>query len=369
MNCNVCGTEIPAKSNYCPNCGNAIPKPTESSSNEIIHCKSCLAAFGVDTKYCPNCGLPVERNIDKRYPNMAYTGTGNVQDNTWYGSRYGEQYGKQDGWQNGKQNGFQYGTGSFYKQPFENEFVTVTYDTGAQNQIKSAGPAKKSEDGGGVIVKKRKFTPPEVVAWLMITLCFFGLTFFMTITDECPNPPGYEWDANDWSSSINRYIEYAGDCLIETLNTTWVTFASTDDEVEFYTNPYKYRERWINVLKWDYSHRLDVVLVAVGICIFSAVVFIIVSRVRKYATRKSFIILLCIWVICITVSSYFAVFVYEFATGNVAVDVRGAGVFFKYAENKEVIMTTVVGLVHIIASIIIYLTVRNNYKWPKIVKQ
>ena len=368
MNCNVCGTEIPAKSNYCPNCGNAIPKPTESSSNEIIHCKSCHAAFGVDTKYCPNCGLPVERNTDKRYPNMAYTGTGNVQDNTWYGSRYGEQYGKQDGWQKEKQNGFQYGTGSFYKQPFENKFVTVTYDTGAQNQIKSASPAKSSEGSSGVVVKKRKFTPPEHVASLIFLISFVLFQAIVGIVDECPDYSNRS-ATTDYNTSIRQYANLAGDRMVEYLyaNGSRMTWGSIDNMEEFYTDTYRYREKCVDLLIHDYGHHFNIILITLGICVVTAILFLIISRVRKYSTRKLFVFMLIIWAIGMMVVAYFTVFPIEYGQGRVTMDFSWGYARFIY-NHKEPTVTIIVGIISIIVSVGLYIYVSKKYKWPQIVR-
>ena len=51
MVCNVCNSNIPDGTKFCPECGNRLYNPK---------CINCGGELNIDTKFCPNCGRPTK---------------------------------------------------------------------------------------------------------------------------------------------------------------------------------------------------------------------------------------------------------------------------------------------------------------------
>ena len=48
MRCPNCGSDIPAQSKFCPNCGHNL--------QATINCPKCSTTLPATSKFCPNCG-------------------------------------------------------------------------------------------------------------------------------------------------------------------------------------------------------------------------------------------------------------------------------------------------------------------------
>jgi Double zinc ribbon len=65
VNCGKCGTNLPAGSQFCLKCGQAVPSPEVTpapvAAPALASCAECGAEFPASGQFCPMCGHSVDR--------------------------------------------------------------------------------------------------------------------------------------------------------------------------------------------------------------------------------------------------------------------------------------------------------------------
>jgi rRNA maturation endonuclease Nob1 len=61
--CPNCYFDVPIGAAFCPNCGKAMPQPSEQPVAEVVHdaekCTNCGTVLSAEAEFCTNCGQRV----------------------------------------------------------------------------------------------------------------------------------------------------------------------------------------------------------------------------------------------------------------------------------------------------------------------
>ena len=219
--------------------------------------------------------------------------------------------------------------------------------------------------GGGNVIKKRKLQLPEQIAVFMLFLC---IIWFAVIPKDVEAYRSRNQDGEiSFKEAVTNLAETAMDALDQNAyNITWGTLENLN---EYYEDYYGYRKREIGRLVSEYGYQNLWCMGFVGFSMLVIVLFLIVSRVRRGTTRKSFVWMLILTLIGICVSIYLSVFCFVLSGGNVSPDYFGGVIHFNFNEQKQTSATVIVGLCLLASAIVSYIYTNKHYKWTKIVRE